>query len=222
MEKKNKEKQKIDVDFVLLIMNCKKYTYKAEKQRETWLKTLEIPYYHVLGNPNLDSDFLLEEDVKILWVKTPDDYVSLPKKVIASYKAIMKTYTPSYILKTDDDQILCEKDSTKFFKTIMNIVKLKSPKVHYAGNIVNVPHRYLSKYHTIHPELPEYLPVYETKYCSGRFYILSSEAVYDLIIKTDVISNEYLEDYAVGFHMNSIFKNTILHINTAKYFKDME
>lgn len=210
-----------NMDFILLIINCQKYHHKAEKQRETWLNNIQIPYYHVLGNPDLDSEFIFDESGNILWVKTQDDYVSLPKKVIAAYEATMKTYHPSYIFKTDDDQMLTESDPNKFFKTIFNIVN-KTPKIHYAGHIVNVPQCYLSKYHLIHPELPKHLPVYRTKYCSGRFYVLSSEAIYDLVRRKKYIEKEFLEDYAIGFHLNDAFKTTMLNLKTSKYFKDIE
>jgi len=217
----NPETNLKESDFILLIMNCQKYRYKAEKQRETWLQNIQVPYYHVLGNPDLESEFIFDENEKILWVKTPDDYVSLPKKVVAAYKATMQKFRPSYIFKTDDDQMLTCLDSSKFFNMIHNIVKNKTPKVHYAGHIVDVPEPYLSKYHTIHSELPEYLPVYATKYCSGRFYILSSEAIYDLVRKKSAIEKECLEDYAVGFFMNDMFKTNMMHINTSQYFQDM-
>jgi hypothetical protein len=105
--------------------------------------------------------------------------------------------------------------------TLFNIVNRKTPKVHYAGHVVNVAQPYLSKYHTIHPELPEFLPVFTTKYCSGRFYILSSDAVYDLILKREKIFKEYLEDYAVGLYLNDSFKENIMHINTSTYFIDV-
>jgi hypothetical protein len=207
-------------DFILLIMNCTKYRYKAEKQKETWLKEINILYFHVLGNDSLESEFLFDESANVLWVKTPDDYNSLPKKVISAYHATMQSYRPSYIFKTDDDQNLLAEDSTKFMNLIYNIIKGKTPKIHYAGNIVNVPEAYLSKYHTIHPELPEYLPVYSTKYCSGRFYILSFEAIYDLVRKREQISKEYLEDYAIGYWLNPVFKTDMFQLPTNKYFQD--
>jgi len=81
---------------------------------------------------------------------------------------------------------------------------------------------YLSQYYKIHPELPRYLPVLKTKYCSGRFYFLSSEATMDLITKREDIEVEYLEDYAIGFYLNEKFKNNILLLQTNKFFIDIE
>ena len=176
---KQTENTNVSDNFILLIMNCEKYRFKAEKQKETWLSSNNIStfkYYHVLGNEKLSTtqDYEFDEKKNILWVKTPDDYNSLPKKVIASYAAIRKSFPRcKYIFKTDDDQMLQPKNTDNFFQMILNIVETKTPKVHYAGHIVDVPQPYLSKYNRIHPELPEYLPIFVTKYCSGRFYILS-------------------------------------------------
>ena len=209
------------LDFILLIMNCEKYRFKANEQKETWLSNAKFKYYHVLGKNDI-NDFEFDDEMKILWVNTPDDYNSFPKKVIASYASIRKTFPHcKYIFKTDDDQILQHKDCNKFFENIFNIIEKKTPKVHYGGHIVDVQQPYLSKYHSIHPELPEYLPILSTKYCSGRFYILSMDAVCYLLMKREKIKNEYLEDYAIGLYLNEEkFKKPIFKIDSGKYFKD--
>jgi len=107
-----------------------------------------------------------------------------------------------------------------FFETIIKIIT--QTKSHYGGYIVDVPQAYLSQYYRIHPELPKHLPVYSTKYCNGRFYFLSKEVIKCLICKRESIKKEYLEDYAIGFHMDQIFKEGILNINTNKQFVDIE
>ena len=208
-------------DFVLLIMNCKKYENKATIQKFTWLKTIPsyLNYYHVIGDESLDNDFIFDNDKQILWVKTPDDYISLPKKVIQSYEAVNKTFDYKYILKTDDDQMLTKPN---FFNTITKLITNKKPISHYGGYVVDVPFSYLSQYHIIHPELPKYLPVYATKYCNGRFYFLSKLAVEDLITKKTNIMNEYLEDYAIGFNMDEKYKIDMLNIATNKIFIDID
>jgi hypothetical protein len=80
----------------------------------------------------------------------------------------------------------------------------------------------LSQYNKIHPELPSQLPLYKTKYCSGRFYFLSRSAISNLINKKDLIEKEYLEDYAIGFNLDDRFKTNILSISTNQYFTDIE
>ena len=206
-------------NFILLIMNCKKYKYKALKQKESWLKNFTLmPYFHVIGEPELETNFKFDNENNILYVKTEDDYNSLPKKVIAAYNAINEVYIYDYIFKTDDDQML---NNIQFLNIIQALLKNKYPKIHYAGNIINVDKPYLSQYNLIHPELPKNLPILQTSYCSGRFYLLSALAIQQLISKTKSINQEYLEDYAIGFNLDPILKKNMLHIDTNKYFTDI-
>ena len=211
----------INQEFIMLIMNCKKYVKKALFQKMTWLKQIPsyLKYYHVIGEESLDTDFRFDNETNTLYVKVADDYNSLPKKVVAAYDAINKTFNYSYIFKTDDDQILV---NNKYFDMLTGLVKAKQPKTHYGGFIVDVKQPYLSEYHRIHPELPQRLPLYITKYCSGRFYFLSSEAVQDILSKRERVEREFLEDYAIGFNLSPIFKQDILLIATNKYFTDIE
>jgi len=211
----------IKQDYIMLIMNCKKYMKKSFYQKITWLRTVPsyIKYYHVIGDIDLKTEYKFDDTERILWVKTLDDYNSLPKKVISSYKAIQETFDFKYIFKTDDDQILAH---TQFFDTIIGIINKKNPRPHYGGYIVDVPATHVSQYYKIHPELPNDLIIQKTKYCSGRFYFLSKEVVKDLITKREDINNEFFEDYAMGFHMDEKWKKTMIHISTNKYFADIE
>lgn len=213
-------------EVILLIFNCKRYKYKAEKQNKTWLKELStlnslsvIPYFHVIGDPNITNDYIFDTNNHTLIVKVADDYNSLPKKVIAAYEAVNKEYIFNYIFKTDDDQNLV---NIKFLHLVRNILSNRLPKIHYGGKIINVDEPYLSEYHTIHPELPKSLPILTTKYCSGRFYILSDLAVQQLLSKKELISKEYLEDYAIGYYLDPILKKNTFNIETNKYFIDFE
>jgi len=211
----------INQEFILLIMNCRKYEKKARVQKNTWLMSIPsyLKYYHVIGDETMDNDFMFDDVNQVLWVKTPDDYNSLPKKVIQSYIAINSTFDYKYIFKTDDDQMLV---NSNFFNTITKLLANKKPVSHYGGYVVDVPFSHLSQYHVIHPELPKYLPIYATKYCNGRFYFLSKLAVEDLIAKKVNIMNEYFEDYAVGFNLDEKYKIDILNIATNKIFTDID
>jgi hypothetical protein len=207
-----------NADFILLIFNCEKYRYKAIKQKETWLKDfILMPYFHVIGNSHLDNDYIFDYEDNILYVKVEDDYNSLPKKVISAYSAISKEYTFKYIFKTDDDQYV---SNINFFTTIQKLLLTTTTKINYGGYIINVDKPYLSQYYKIHPELPKNLPILQTRYCSGRFYLLSDLAVQQLLTKIDNIYNEYLEDYAIGLHLNSTLKVNMFNIQTNKYFTD--
>lgn len=210
--------EKIKQDYILLIMNCEKYRDKALAQKNGWLKQLpsNIIYFHILGNPELCEEYVFNHDERILWVKTMDDYNSLPKKVIASYYAINQYYDFKYIFKSDDDQTLLK---LNFFKTLCNLLETKKPKYHYGGQLNKVTAPYLSMYNTIHPELPDNLIIQSTDYCSGRFYLLSPESIKYLISKRKMIEKEYLEDYAIGLNLNGIFKKDILYLKCDTIFK---
>jgi len=210
---------KLYFDFILLIFNCKKYEYKAAKQKETWLKAVTtIPYFHIRGDPLLATDYQIDYRYNLLLVKVLDDYNSLPKKVVAAYKAINELFVFKYIFKTDDDQNLT---SIHFFKTLQSVLLDTKPQIHYGGHLIKVERPYLSQYYRIHPELPTRLPVLATNYCSGRFYFLSDMAVKQLIdTKSELINNEYLEDYAIGYHLDDMFKTNILNLDTNKHFID--
>ena len=210
----------IEKEYIMLIMNCKKYIKKAKFQKMTWLKNIPsyLQYYHVIGEPDLDTRYKFDNENRILWVKVEDDYNSLPKKVIRSYEAINETFNFKYLYKTDDDQILVNE---KFLDVVKGITS-NNKKIHYGGYIVDVKQNYLSQYHKIHPELPEYLPILQTKYCSGRFYFLSKQALENVISKKEFIETEYLEDYAIGFNLDPYYKLNITNLITNKFFTDIE
>jgi len=211
----------IDQEFILLILNCKKYHKKAKFQKMTWLKQIPsyVKFYHVIGDDTIDKEFKFDDDLQILWVKTGDDYNSLPKKVITAYNAVYETFDFKYIFKTDDDQILVK---PQFFDIVCSLINKTIPKLHYGGYIVDVPKPYLSQYYKIHPELPQHLPILQGKYCSGRFYFLSKSAISNLISKRENIIKEFLEDYAIGYNLDFYFKSNMLSLATNNFFTDIE
>ena len=211
-------------DYILLIFNCYRYRHKAQKQKETWLPNIpsNLIYFHVLGEPNLETDFKFLTDDNILLVKVEDDYNSLPKKVIRAYQAIKKTYEFKYIFKTDDDQ---QVTNIKIFETIISLLnkKYEDPelRLHYGGHIVDVKQTYQSQYYRIHDELPQDLLVKATKYCSGRFYFLSCDSARFLVEeKKHLVEAEFLEDYAIGYYLLDQYKTRMLPLDTNKYFVD--
>jgi hypothetical protein len=208
----------METDFILLIMSCNKYKFKADKQRNMWLSNFDLmPYFHVIGEPNLKTSYIFNKEYKILYVKCEDDYNSLPKKVIKAYDAVHNEFSYKYIFKTDDDQYC----NTKFLESLKKNLLKKCSQIHYGGKIINVDKPYISNYFKIHPELPNDLLVKATKYCNGRFYFLSKLAISDLLEKKESIYNELLEDYAIGYWLNDKYKENLLNLDTDLYFQDI-
>ena len=209
--------------FVLLILNCQRYKDKALRQKNTWLKEIptDLCYYHVQGNPDLPVDFVFKESESFLTVRSPDDYLSLPDKMVRALAAIHAVLDYDYVFKTDDDQRL--KDAS-FFQDLMARLSPPRAAAHYGGNIIHVKQPYLSQYYRIHPELPTYLPILATRYCSGRFYFLSHHAVSDLLTKEtrEKIRQHCLEDYAIGYHLSERYKTptALMSIATDAVFED--
>jgi hypothetical protein len=251
-ESEKGDSNKIKRKYILLILSCFKYTYKAEKQKELWVEdflvyckhnNIDMEYFYVLGTNTPEwftkhnKEYEFYHGSRSLHVNTPDDYISLPKKVIKAYKAIHDTYEYEYIFKVDDDQVLT---NFKLFSVITNAVckvyhkKEKDEKQEshiknynyvfdYGGQIVEVKQPYLSKSYLLHPEMPKHLPVYATTYCSGPFYFLSREGInYLLKYKKKEIEKEYFEDYAIGYHLHEFYKKTIMNIDRSKYFRELK
>jgi len=215
--KESKEKQ----DIILLILNCYKYKKKALFQKNTWLKNLpkNIKYYHILANENIKENYIFNDEENILIVSCPDDYCNLPKKVIRAYEAIYQRYDFKYIYKTDDDQMLI---NPNFFNNIAGILKDQENRIHYGGNIITLKMPQVSMYHKIHNELPSTIVLKPTKYSNGRFYFLSIHAVKQLIKNKNNIDKEYIEDYAIGYHLDHKLKEYILLLVTDAYFRDID
>jgi hypothetical protein len=219
----------IDQKYILLILNCYKYKYKADRQIETWLKKLDsnnnnsnnIIYFHVIGdvekckNNNDDANYFFDFHNRILYTKTKDDYLSLPHKVITALEAVNHTYNYEYVFKTDDDQELVDDD---FFNKMMTTLSTKN--YNYGGRLLNVNDHY-STYYTVHSELPKKLLLRRTSYCSGRFYFLSKAAVVNLLSKKERIKEHVIEDHAIGYYMDDDLKKNALHFLSDHFFRDV-
>jgi len=223
----------IDQKYILLILNCYKYKYKADRQIETWLKKLDsnnnnsnnsnnnIIYFHVIGDVekckknNDDADYFFDFHNRILYTKTKDDYLSLPHKVITALEAVNHTYNYDYVFKTDDDQEPVDDD---FFNKMMTTLSTKN--YNYGGRLLNVNDHY-STYYTVHSELPKKLLLRRTSYCSGRFYFLSKAAVVNLLAKKERIKEHVIEDHAIGYYMDDDLKKNALHFLSDHFFRDV-
>lgn len=210
-----------NIDYILIILNCKKYSEKANIQKNTWLKDLpsNIKYYHIIGDKDKcnENDIFIDDTNNIIYTNTLDDYNSLPSKVITALKGIHSTFNFKYIFKTDDDQNLIFKT---FFTDLINV--LEKSNYHYGGLCLTV-NDHISKYYLVHDCLPRDLFLKGTTYANGRFYLLSNVAVRDLIRKKEYIEKHIIEDHAIGLYLDNKFKqpNSILNFNNNLFFNDM-
>jgi hypothetical protein len=211
-------------DFVFMILNCYKYRSKAVAQINGWLSKIQtiypIPYYHILGNPTLSTPYVFNDEEHILYVKTKDDYPSLPHKVIAAQRAIYERYNFKYLFKTDDDQVLRFPIFIKQITDALLISSTQENKFHYGGKIVSLKYNSRSSYHLFHPELSPNIVLKKGIYATGRFYFLSREAVEDLLQKEQEISKEEIEDYSIGQYLSPCYKENSLQFETGIYFID--
>jgi hypothetical protein len=208
-------------DYILIILNCKKYRAKADIQKNTWLKHIpsNIKYYHIIGDKDKcnEQDILIDDTNSIIYTNTLDDYNSLPSKVITVLKGIYSTFNFKYIFKTDDDQNLISKT---FFPDLIKL--LETSKYHYGGLCLTVKD-HISTYYTVHDCLPRDLLLKGTTYANGRFYLLSKLAVCDLVSKKKDIEKHIIEDHAIGLYLDNKYKepNSLLNFNNTLYFKDI-
>lgn len=194
--------------YILLILNCNKYRWKAEIQKNTWLPTT-IKYFHVIGDPlKCGSEvYFIDNENSIIYVNTKDDYLSLPHKIISAIAAVHSTFTYDYIFKTDDDQMLI---NTAFFT---NIESRLTNDVHYGGYTLDID-THTSSYWEVHDVLPKNLILEGTTYATGRFYLLSRHAVTELLKSVVEIAGRMIEDHAIGYYLPANLKINMLRINT--------
>ena len=211
-----------NIPIVFLIMNCYKYQQKAQIQKASWLKDFpdNIYYYHVLGDIQKcneeNSEYIFDNNQQILYVKTEDDYNSLPHKVISSFEAVHKEFNYSYIFKTDDDQMLMDKSLLYKLPGYLN----ENTYHHYGGFIMKIE-EHNSQYYQVHNCLPQDIILKKCSYSNGRFYFLSREAVENLLPKKEEISTHYIEDHAIGYYLDEMYKEKMLFIHSNKIFKDI-
>ena len=215
--------EKIKQDYILIILNCYKYKYKRQLQIDTWLKIIppELKYFHIIGDKEKcgDKNFLIDTSNNIIYTSTPDDYPSLPYKLITALDAIHNTYDYKCVFKTDDDQVLLQND---FFHRLIKILNEKL--FDYGGYIVNIIQDRISSYWRKHSSLPKNYLLKKTQYCNGRFYLLSEKSIVGLLKYKNFFKNCFIEDHMVGFILTQQEKivSSILPINSSMLFQDIK
>lgn len=170
---------------------------RAMKEPVNASKTLLIQYFFVCGHYYLDPT--VESDVKneiriygdILRLAYTETYSMLVRKTLISLK-FASTMNVKYIVKIDDDVYLDIPRMVWWLKTAPLPEKL------YAGHLFYHPRairRERSKYYVSYQDYNEtFFPVY----CNGPFYILSKNAIIELLTVSNNTRTFPLEDAYLG------------------------
>lgn len=102
-----------------LILSCNKDDKKELRdiQKELFLNRMRtlynVRFYHLIGDPKLETEYKVLEEDNIIMVKCPDTYGALVLKTTLGFKALDTLYKNKYthILKFDDDTFI---DLNKF------------------------------------------------------------------------------------------------------------
>lgn len=186
----------ISQDFILLILNCKAYRHKATLQRKLWVNNLPcfIKHFYIIGDETLIDDYMFWEDT--LYVKCKDDYLSLPIKIMSAIKAISKVYNYKYIFKTDDDQMLVNKN---FFTQLCDEL-VNRETYDYGGFIVDVKDHY-TEYKS--SQIQKKIKLNACRYANGRFYLLSKKSCDHLLSVSHKFYDYIYEDYSIGYELSN-------------------
>ena len=186
----------ISQDFILLILNCQAYRHKATLQKKLWVDNLPcfIKHFYIIGDETLIDDYMFWDD--ILYVKCKDDYLSLPIKIMSAIKAVSKVYNYKYLFKTDDDQMLVNKN---FFTQLCD--EINQEKYDYGGFIVDIKDHY-TEYKS--NQIQKKIKLNACQYANGRFYLLSKKSCDHLLTVSHKFYDYIYEDYSIGYELSNI------------------
>jgi hypothetical protein len=206
------------MEYFMIILNCKKYNHKRERQRSGWLSTFTektgIQYFHIIGDEGIAADYIVDSSNNIITVKCPDTYIALPMKSYLAVKAVTESYpSMKMVFKTDDDMD-CNVDAL--------IAELSTIKQNdYGGEYLQISREHMSTYH--YPNVPEdkRTPFYMkcTVYCPGRFYFLSKNVCEIIVRLRGHFEGQIFEDYAVGFIASKITRK-LYFFNVKQIFRE--
>ena len=93
--------------FVIGVVTCKMNYHLAKQQYIKCFDNIDkypITYLKIIGDENLDTQWLYNENENLLIIKCDDGYMNLPNKVFQFIKISKKIFRPFIgIFKTDDD-----------------------------------------------------------------------------------------------------------------------
>jgi glycosyltransferase involved in cell wall biosynthesis len=203
--------ERFDYKIAIGILTCNRNTSRISIIRETWVNELKkhhIPYYFIIGNPELNS-CKLEGDT--IFVPCPDDYESLPKKMFYFYNYIFENTNYDFVYKIDDDCFLNVDDL--YFTYFWNF--------DYFGHTVCTDEKDLNRaWHFGKCTAKElnnkpYPREYTGPWCGGGFgYFLSRIALGKINTMGEFIKADMYEDKAIG---DALRENGILPQENPKY-----
>lgn len=183
-------------------------SHKGSKHREEQKKHLleknneDIIFYYFIGDLNLDSEYKIDEENKIVYLKVPDNYESLPLKTQAAVSFVNETYSDSIkgMIKTDDDIDL---DLEKIHSCLSSY-----GDIDYFGIVTQITDpENLSTWHMGKCEseeinkTPVRIPL--CTYCGGGGYYLSNKSIAKISQSKEKYSTMVFEDAATGYVLNS-------------------
>jgi hypothetical protein len=198
---------KLEDVFFMGILSCRKY---EERRRKQDLSRFKIEYKYFIGDDKLREDeFIEDKDNNIVYVPCPDNYESLPQKVVLMLKWTLRNRPiVKHIIKADDDV----KFNYNNFREYCKYVSLNS--LNYAGYKTRNRTGY-SAYHLGKPENKELsenkIKIPNVEFCAGPCYFLSKKAS-KIVIENLFKDYTILEDISIG---NCLFNNGItpVHLN---------
>ncbi len=181
---------------MLMILTCRKYKWKTEKQKKLWLDGCAYPYVIVVGDP--EQDVPCRYAPPYLTVKCDDTYEGLYRKIILAEKYLLEHFDFTHLYKLDDD-VLVKTDELHRLEEFVGAAD-------YCGARINC--KTMDKMWAIgkvtNPAFngPYSYPINYDYACGGNGYVLSRRAVQllaDEWEKAEFVDQEFLfEDAGFG------------------------
>lgn len=186
---------------------------------------IPILYY---GDPNIITDYVYDNDNKILIVKSKDDYFNLPNKNYNFISAVMKIYPDIDGIFELDDDVNYKPD------ILLNFISINK-SIDYYGIVIHINEgdtsTYFQRYKNIIDTYPKMKDVgfylKESYYCpSGAMYI--SKKAINIILNNPDYFKPFPDDYekyifnGVCYNVNAIddyniglvlYENNIIPVN---------
>ena len=183
--------------FILILTHSKSEFMNLHREKFMRDNKDRFIFFYFIGDLSLDSDYKIDLDNNIIYLKVPDNYESLSLKVYNGIKFIVDNYEVSGIFKTDDDIDL---DLDKIESHIN-----ENYKCGYFGNVNETTH-YESEHHFGKCESEElnskrvFVPA--STYCSGGGYYLSIDNAKMILNNREIFYTHIYEDMCVGLALN--------------------